>query len=366
MQSIYLTKRPSSYKDFTSTIHFGQQPKPDVPEGSVLVKVESFSISIDDVHLSMGSFIGGISKLQSRSPTEEKPLVIGVDYAGVVEDVSNASFESLEKYGIKVGTRVCGISTIFRGQPGTWAEYTAAKVEKLTVIPDNISFVEASALVMPLFVSSSLLEEGNIRKRSETKNNLKVLVIGASGGIGSLCLKRLKAIDADIEVTGVCSSRNLDFVKSLGVASVLDYTKGEISKQTDEKYDVILDCVGGDEYYQEAYKMAAKGSVFVTTTGPVRWLGERILSTFELTKFFGYVGWKFAMNLIPWNKMKFAFAGTKSEMVIKQAFKEVSELGIRATIEEVVGFNQEELNPTFEKLVGHKISGRVVCDLSKK
>eukprot|EP00924_Labyrinthula_sp_SR-Ha-C_P007676 snap_masked-scaffold_42-processed-gene-2.41-mRNA-1 protein AED:1.00 eAED:1.00 QI:0/-1/0/0/-1/1/1/0/135 len=135
-----------------------------------------------------------------------------------------------------------------------------------------------------------MLEDVYVFKRSETIDKLKVLVIGASGGVESLCIKRMKGFDKDVQITGVFSSRNIDFVKNLGVSAVLDYTKGEISKQADKKFDVILDCVGGYSYYEQVFKMSGKRCRLVTATGSVQWLGQKVLSRYEATKFLGYVG----------------------------------------------------------------------------
>merc|ERR1712232_104212 len=104
-----------------------------------------------------------------------------------------------------------GQQAIF-SERGTWAEYTVTKSKNIVRIPDNVSFQDAAALVMPLFVIDGLLDV-----KPKLEGNERVVIIGASGGIGSMLIQILrKLFKDDLHITGVCSGRNEKFVMALG------------------------------------------------------------------------------------------------------------------------------------------------------
>src|SRR3990170_366874 len=120
---------------------------------------------------------------------------------------------------------------------GTFAEYAAARADKLAAKPTNLSFEQAAAVPI-----SALTALQAVRDKAQVTAGQKVLIIGASGGVGTFAVQIAKALGA--EVTGVCSPAKIDLVRSIGADHVLDYTRDEIT-DGEHRYDAILD-IGGN------------------------------------------------------------------------------------------------------------------------
>src|SRR5207247_6722221 len=154
-----------------------------------------------------------------RKPKETR---LGVDYAGVVEAVG------------KNVTNFRGGDEVFGGKTGAFAEYICVLADRAVVLkPANISFEQAAAA--PVAAITALQ---GLRDKGKIQAGQKVLINGASGGVGTFAVQIAKSFGA--EVTGVCSTRNLDMVRSIGADHVIDYTKEDFTK-TDQRYDLIFD-----------------------------------------------------------------------------------------------------------------------------
>ena len=195
----------------------------DVPEpkkGEVRIRVHAAAIHAGDTLVMRGRpkafrLIFGLGAPKQRTP--------GLEIAGVVDAVGEGVTT------VTAGDRVLGEGA------GALAEYAIAKAERVAVIPSEMSFNEAAAL--PVSAITGLMAMRDIAK---VQSGERVLVIGASGGVGSYAVQVAKHLGAD--VTGVCSTRNVEFVTSLGADHVVDYTKGPVL-DTDARFDVILDNV---------------------------------------------------------------------------------------------------------------------------
>jgi NADPH:quinone reductase-like Zn-dependent oxidoreductase len=210
-----------------------QCKKPIPRNDEVLIKIYATSVTNSDIFIRSSSvpfsmlipfrLMIGISK-----PKNE---IIGEVFSGVIEQVGSG----IERF--KVGDQVYGLTGM---SLGAYADYKCMKEKDskkgcIALKPNNISFEEATAAAYGGLLAFQYLEKGNIRPKQ------KVLIYGASGTSGIIAVQYAKYLGA--EVTGVCSSRNTEFIKSLGADKALDYTKKEsISKL--EEYDVILDSVG--------------------------------------------------------------------------------------------------------------------------
>lgn len=208
-----------------------KDPKPKDDE--VLIKIYATSVTNSDIFIRSSNvplsllipfrLMIGISK-----PRNE---IIGEVFAGIIEEVGT----KIKR--IRTGDQVYGLTGM---SLGAYADYKCMKEKDskkgcIAIKPSNISFVEATAAAYGGLLAFQYLEKGNI------KPNQKVLIYGASGTTGTIAIQYAKNLGA--EVTGVCSSKNIDFVKSIGADKVLDYTKQ--NSQTElEVYEVILDCVG--------------------------------------------------------------------------------------------------------------------------
>jgi NADPH:quinone reductase-like Zn-dependent oxidoreductase len=198
-----------------------QVPQPEIAENEVLVRVHAAGLSRGTWHLMSGKPYVMRLGLGLRGP---KQSVAGQDVAGTVVAVGSA----VTRFGI--GDQVFGI-----GQ-GSFAEYTAAREDKLARKPANITFEQAASVPV-----SALTALQGLRDVGQAKRGDKVLIIGASGGVGTFAVQLARAFGA--EVTGVCSTSKLDLVRSLGAHHVVDYTATDFADGPN--YDLILD-VGGN------------------------------------------------------------------------------------------------------------------------
>jgi NADPH:quinone reductase-like Zn-dependent oxidoreductase len=194
--------------------------KPIPTDNQILVKVRAASLNAADGHLLRGSFVmrpfSGM-----RKPKDSR---FGIDCAGTVEAVG----KNVTKF--KPGDEVFGVAN------GAIAEYACASERTLVTKPDNITFEQAGSVgVAGLTALQGLRDQGNIQPGQ------KVLVNGASGGVGTFAVQIAKAFGA--EVTAVCSSRNLEQARSIGADHVIDYTKEDFT-QGEPRYNIIFDNVG--------------------------------------------------------------------------------------------------------------------------
>jgi NADPH:quinone reductase-like Zn-dependent oxidoreductase len=194
--------------------------KPTPTDDQVLIKVHAASVNAADGHLLRGFF--AMRPLTGmRKPKDSR---FGIDCAGTVEAVGKNVTQ------FKPGDEVFGVAN------GAIAEYACASERTLVTKPDNVTFQEAGSVgVAGLTALQGLRNQGNIQPGQ------KVLVNGASGGVGTFAVQIAKAFGA--EVTAVCSSRNLEQARSIGADHVIDYTKEDFT-MGDQRYDMIFDNVG--------------------------------------------------------------------------------------------------------------------------
>jgi len=196
-------------------------PKPSPRDDEVLIKVRAASVNPLDWRLMRGEprvarFAGKLLKLPTGRP--------GVDVAGVVEAVGPRVTQ------FKPGDKVFG------GCRGAFAEYGCTSESKITSIPDNVTFEQAATVNV-----AGLTALQGLRDKARIRRGENVLINGAAGGVGTFAVQIAKVLGA--EVTGVCSTGNVELVKSIGADSVIDYTNEDFTS-TGKRYDVIFDCVG--------------------------------------------------------------------------------------------------------------------------
>ena len=212
------------YCDYgVGNLKFQDIEKPTPADDQLLVKVRAASVNPLDWH-----FVEGTPKIMRmmgvglRKPTDTQ---LGVDFAGTVEAIG----KNVTKF--KPGDEVFG------GRTGAFAQYVCVRESRAVALkPPNITFEQAASV--PIAAITALQ---GLRDKGKVQAGQTVLINGASGGVGTFAVQIAKTLGAD--VTGVCSSRNLDMVRSLGTDHVIDYTKEDFTK-SDQRYDVILDNVG--------------------------------------------------------------------------------------------------------------------------
>lgn len=215
-------------------LQFMDVEKPTPNENQVLIKVIAASANPLDWHRMRGEpFIARIGE-GFRKPQNTK---LGADVAGRVEAVGKNVTE------FKPGDEVFGAIG-----SGSFAEYACAYEKRLALKPVNISFEEAAAAPVAAFTAlQGLRDHGKIRAGQ------RVLVNGAAGGVGTFAVQIAKAYGT--EVTGVCSTRNLDMVRSIGADHVVDYTREDFTRN-DQHYDLIYDAIGNRSVF--AYRRVLK------------------------------------------------------------------------------------------------------------
>jgi NADPH:quinone reductase-like Zn-dependent oxidoreductase len=150
---------------------------------------------------------------------------------------------------------------VFGVARGTCAEYVCASQSHVVAKPANVSFEQAAAVpVAGLSALQSLRDKGHVRAGD------KVLINGAAGGVGTFAVQIAKSLGAD--VTGVCSTRNVEIVRSIGANHVIDYTRDDFTKG-EARYDVIIDCVGNHSFFEKKRVVTPRG-VVVMVGGPAR------------------------------------------------------------------------------------------------
>ena len=234
-------------------LQLGRMPIPAIGPDEVLVRVKAASINPADCKLRSGAF-----RFFSGS---RFPMTPGLDVAGEVARVGE------KVTAFKPGDAVYGFINVRKGG-GAYAEYACISARGLASKPEKLSFVEAGAVgVGALTALQGMRDKGGLKAGGE------VLIIGASGGVGTFAVQIAKVLDA--RVTGVCSSRNVELVRELGADRIIDYTKEDFAKDA-ARYDVILDTVDGD--YARSLPLLKPGGAFVTIVASPKVFVRSVLS----------------------------------------------------------------------------------------
>jgi NADPH:quinone reductase-like Zn-dependent oxidoreductase len=239
---------------------------PAIGDDEVLVRVHAAGVDRGVWHIMTGlPYPIRLAGYGLRAP---KNPVLGADLAGVVEAVGNGVTR------FQLGDKVFGIGN------GSYAEYARAPESKLAPKPANLSFEQAAVVAI-----SGLTALQGLRDHGKVEPGQKVLIIGASGGVGTYAVQLAKAFGA--EVTAVCSAAKVEMVSSLGADHVIDYTRADFA-EGEQRYDVILDIGGNASLSRLRRALAAKGTLVIAggeTDG--RWLGgaDRQLRALLLSRF---------------------------------------------------------------------------------
>jgi NADPH:quinone reductase-like Zn-dependent oxidoreductase len=222
--------------------------KPAIEDDQVLVRVHASSVNPVEWYGVSGPYFArfGNGMLRPKDPT------VGADLAGTVEAVGRG-VTSLEP-----GDEVFGTSG------ASWAEFTLAREERLAKKPANLTFEEAAAVpVAGITALQALRDKGHVQPGQ------KVLINGASGGVGTFAVQLAKTFGA--EVTAVCSTGNVEQARSLGADRVIDYTKEDFT-ELGVRHDLMLD-IAGSRSFLEARKVLAPEATFVLVGGRMTYRG---------------------------------------------------------------------------------------------
>jgi NADPH:quinone reductase-like Zn-dependent oxidoreductase len=222
--------------------------KPVPKDDEILIKIYATSVSSGDWKMRKADpwiirLFAGLTKPGIK--------ILGYVFAGIVESTGK------DVKLFKAGDKVYGTTGM---RMGAYAEYiTLPEKGVIAIKPDNLNYKEAAAVPFGGNTALYFLRKANIKAGS------KVLVYGASGAVGTAAVQLAKYFGA--EVTGVCSTTNLEIVKSLGADEVIDYTKEDFT-QSDETYDVIFETVGKSSYSGNIKSLKKNGTLLLAAAGP--------------------------------------------------------------------------------------------------
>jgi NADPH:quinone reductase-like Zn-dependent oxidoreductase len=218
---------------------------PEVGADDVMVRVRAAALNPADWHILRGDPL--VARLMGVGLTKPKARVAGIDAAGVVA-AAGANVRRLRK-----GDEVLGFCR------GAFAEYACAAADMVVPKPASLTFEQAAAV--PIAATTALR---GIRDVGEVKAGQRVLVNGAGGGVGTYAVQIAAVLGA--EVTGVCSTRNIELVRSIGVAHVIDYTKEDFTDGRTQ-YDLILDNVSSLPLTRLRQALTPKGTLVLNGGG---------------------------------------------------------------------------------------------------
>lgn len=305
-------------------LHVGPTPRPTPGEGEVLVKVHAAGIDRGTWHLMTGRpYLMRILGFGLRAP---KHPVAGLDLAGTVVEIGSGVTR------FAVGDRVFGIGR------GSFAEYSCAHQDKLAAIPVGTSFEEAAVLGVSGGTALQAIDAGALVAGE------RVLVIGASGGVGTYAVQIAKALGAD--VTAVSSTAKVELVRSLGADRVIDYRTTDFT-DGETKYDLVLD-LGGNTPLSRLRRT-------MTDTGRLVFVGGELGG--DWTAGFGRV--LGAMILGMFVKQHFAMLGSKEHFTFLERVAALREAGkLRPAIDRTIDL--ADVGSAMRALEAGRIGGKIV------
>src|SRR5437588_5880372 len=222
--------------------------KPTAGDDEILIKVRAAAVNpLDLLFRGTTYMVRVITGL--RRPKDTR---LGVDVAGQVEAVGRNVTQ------FKPGDAVFGTCK------GAFAEYVCASESALVMKPDNVTFEQAASVPIAAITALQGLRLGGLGDKGQIQGKHKVLINGASGGVGTFAVQIAKSFGAD--VTGVCSTRNVEMVRSIGADRVIDYTQRDFTKSA-QHYDLLFDCMGNHSLSACRRVLNPKG-VYIVVGGP--------------------------------------------------------------------------------------------------
>jgi NADPH:quinone reductase-like Zn-dependent oxidoreductase len=246
-------------------VHVTDVEKPVPKDQEVSIAVRAASVNPLDWHFMRG--LPYLVRIQAGllRPTDTR---LGVDVAGQVEAVGRSVTQ------FKPGDEVFGYCR------GALAEYACTSESSLVIKPDNVTFDQAASAPLAAFTALQ-----GLRDKGRIQSGQTVLINGAAGGVGTFAVQIAKWFGAN--VTGVCSTRNVEMVRSIGADHVVDYTQQDFTRGT-QRYDLILDCVGSHSLSACRRVLRPRG-IYVVVGGPTgRWmigLLARLTTALVLSRF---------------------------------------------------------------------------------
>jgi NADPH:quinone reductase-like Zn-dependent oxidoreductase len=286
--------------------------KPTPTDDQVLVRVRAASLNPLDGHFVRGMLLARLMGGGLRKPKDTR---LGVDYAGTVEAVG----KNVKDF--KAGDEVFG------GRNGALAQYICPRADRAIALkPANMSFEQAGSVAVAAITALQ-----GLRDIGHVQAGQKVLINGASGGVGTFAVQIAKYLGAD--VTGVCSARNLDLVRSIGADHVIDYTKEDFTK-SDQRYDVIFDNVQNHTFSERRRVLTPNGICVLAGLGGAGWRADtqtHLIRSFTTPVMSKFTSQKFRFFIAQLNHADLALLGDlmqsgKVTPVIDRTYKSLGEV----------------------------------------
>jgi NADPH:quinone reductase-like Zn-dependent oxidoreductase len=263
------------YHDYGSpdVLRFEDVEKPAPGAEEVRVRVRAASVNPLDWHVMRGE--PRLMRVMSglRKPKDPR---LGVDLAGEVEAVGSAV------------TRFRTGDAVFGSSDGAFAEYACARQNHLAPKPEKLTYEQAATVNV-----AGLTALQGLRDKGRLAPGQRVLINGAAGGVGTYAVQIARTLGA--HVTGVCSTRNLDMVRSIGAENVIDYTREDFTRGG-QRYDLIFDCIGNHSLSEFRRLLSPRGIYLIIGAGPGRWIdplpraiGALLLSRFVSQSLFMFI-----------------------------------------------------------------------------
>ncbi|KAL0073921.1 hypothetical protein F4703DRAFT_1921017 [Phycomyces blakesleeanus] len=244
--------RASSYGPASTSLEYVKVKLPEITS-QTQVLVQIYATGINPIEAKLRS--GNITHLIKM------PTIFGTDFSGVI---------------VKKGNEVYGKTKPGVSSDGTYAEYAVVDVFKNAIAkkPTHTSFIDAAALGVASVTAFEVVVSKSRLNQLSKDTTPSIIIIGASGGVGTYAVQIAKAFG--VHVVAVCSGKNASLIKSLGADETVDYSSQEaIESLANRKntFDFIVDCVGGDNYYNKMAPTIKNGGVYVSAAGPVKDFG---------------------------------------------------------------------------------------------
>jgi NADPH:quinone reductase-like Zn-dependent oxidoreductase len=326
-------------------------PQPHVRPRDVLVKVLASTINIDDIHVSEGTFYGGIPI--GPRPRPDRPVIPGSDLAGIVVGVGR------HVRSVQTGDAVFGLQTPFRAS-GSWAEFCAVDERWIARKPEQISFETAAASAVSGLVALSAIKALGLCA------GMRIVVVGASGGIGAIAVQLASRSGA--EVIGVCGPKTAERARSLGCSLVLDYNHGPwdqtLRAQGRTPVDRVLDAVGGRDTEQMGRSALRRDGIFVTVVGPERFIGDRALGWSRILGIFAHIGYRTLSSFVRGPRYILTGPGLGGGKALTEVAAALS-AGMLPPVDSTVPFELPPMQEALRRAAAHQNQGRIAIQVSK-
>jgi NADPH:quinone reductase-like Zn-dependent oxidoreductase len=343
-----------TYTSPSSPPHLTHTPLPALGPHDIIVKVHAAAINPVDIQLWGNPLIGFLFSKKEKG--------IGRDYAGTIAALGSALQNSSQSRW-EVGDRVFGLCNRPVGE-GTFTQYLRILPgEPIAKMPRAWVFEEAAAVPLVVLTAFACLDWLPPPPKSPNMEERRVVVCGASGGVGMWAVQLAKKVYG-CHVAAICSGRNADFVRGLGADEVIDDLEQNVaetllaSRPEGRKYDLYVDCVGGTQIFEHWHKLLHKDAAYITIVGDKT---SRTAMGGPLT-YFTYPSqiWRHVYGYFVGPRYANVLLYQKSEL-LEQVAKLADDQGVQVVVQHVVKgiLSETEHSDAWEKVNGYMIEGRV-------